>query len=103
MTLFKDGKRTISNSYPRSTHTFGADQDLNGRHPVDYTSLTAGLAVKGYLSDGSTVGKTMRCPKCSRMGVTSKERRGRQLVVHRGFVHGEVLDAIDYCAVDSTR
>jgi len=108
MTVFKNEKgknkkRTTRNSYPRSTHTLGAHQDPNTRQPVDYTSLTAGLAVKGYLADGGTVGKTMRCPTCKRMGVIAKEHRGRQLVVHRGFVDGELLDAIDYCAMDVTR
>jgi len=99
MTVFKNERSPLDNSNSRSNHSFGDGQDPGARQPVDYTSLTAGLAVKGYLSDGGTVGKTVRCPLCNRMGVLSKERRGRQLVVHRGLVHGELLDAIDYCAV----
>lgn len=91
------------NSKSASTHTFGSGQNPEGRSPIDYTAFSEGVPVEGRLSNGIEVDSTVRCPKCGRIGVITEEHRGWQRIVHRGFVHREILEGLDYCEVSARR
>jgi hypothetical protein len=64
---------------------------------VDYTTVPAGLCIKGKMWTGQVTTFTERCPKCGRIGVASTTQNDKRVMVHRGRVAGDMLEGIDYC------
>jgi hypothetical protein len=70
---------------------------INAQTIMDYTTVPAGLLIRGQLWTGQATASTALCQKCGRIGVASTLRDGAQIVVHRGRVNGGMLEGIDYC------
>ena len=75
-----------------------SDANVDARKIVDYTSVQAGWAIEGHLWTGQSTASTLICPKCGRVGVTSRGNVGK-IVVHSGRVDGNTLVGIDYCTI----
>lgn len=74
-------------------HTHANTQEL-----MDYTAVPAGVVIEGHLWTGQSTASTVTCPKCGRIGVTSRENSSR-VVVHSGRIDGKTLVGIDYCTL----
>jgi len=66
-------------------------------HLIDYTTVPAGLIIKGHLTTGQAVFSTVTCPKCRRVGLATLQENGGQIIVHSGRAVGDVLLGVDYC------
>ena len=71
--------------------------DLGSTQRIDYTTVPAGLCIKGKMWTGDATTFTERCPKCGRIGVVSTTQNDKRIMVHRGRVTGDMLGGIDYC------
>src|SRR5689334_23742157 len=74
-------------------------RQTNGRL-IDYTTVPAGLLIKGHLTTGQAVFSTVTCPKCRRVGLGTSQANGGQIIVHSGRAVGDVLLGVDYCKVE---
>jgi hypothetical protein len=81
-----------------SSHILGSQRN-DSSSAIDYTAAKEGVAVQGHLANGVAIESTARCPKCKRVGVISEEHHGTRIIVHRGFVNGELLEGNDSCEV----
>jgi hypothetical protein len=70
----------------------------NTQELMDYTAVPAGEIVVGHLWTGQSTASTVTCPKCGRIGVTSRGNSGR-VIVHSGRIDGKTLVGIDYCTL----
>lgn len=70
----------------------------NTQELIDYTAVPAGEIVEGNLWTGQSTASTAICPKCGRIGVTSRGKRSR-VIVHSGFIDGKTLVGVDYCTL----
>ncbi len=73
-------------------------QDVGTQRIMDYTTVPVGLIIEGHLWTGQSTVSTVTCPKCGRIGVTSRGNGG-QTVVHSGRIDGNTLVGIDYCTL----
>ncbi len=73
-------------------------QQLGVQRIMDYTTVPAGLLIEGHLWTGQATVSTATCPKCGRIGVTSRGNAG-PIVVHSGRIDGNTLVGIDYCTL----
>jgi hypothetical protein len=69
-------------------------------HLIDYTTVPAGLLIKGHLTTGQAVLATVTCPKCRRVGLGTSQENGEQIIVHSGRAVGDVLLGVDYCKLE---
>jgi hypothetical protein len=69
-------------------------------HLIDYTTVPAGLLIKGHLTTGQAVFSTVTCPKCRRVGLGTSQENGGQIIVHSGRAVGDVLLGVDYCKLE---
>jgi hypothetical protein len=74
-----------------------SNPDLATAQSIDYTTVPAGLCIKGKMWTGQATTFTERCPKCGRNGVVSATQNDKRIMVHRGRVTGDMLEGIDYC------
>ena len=74
-----------------------SNPDLATAQSIDYTTVPAGLCIKGKMWTGQATTFTERCPKCGRIGVVSATQNDKRIMVHRGRVTGDMLEGIDYC------
>ena len=65
---------------------------------MDYTAVPTGVIVEGYLWTGQSTASTAICPKCGRIGLTSRGKI-RKVIVHSGRIEGNMLVGIDYCTL----
>ena len=64
---------------------------------MNYTTVPAGLCIRGEMWTGQATTFTDLCPKCGRIGVASVVQNDKRIMVHRGRVTGNTLEGIDYC------
>jgi hypothetical protein len=64
---------------------------------IDYSTVPAGLCIRGEMWTGQATTFTELCPKCSRVGLVSASLNDKRIMVHRGRVIGDTLEGIDYC------
>ena len=81
-----------SNEMPKS------QTDINTQELMDYTTVPADIIIEGHLWTGQSTASTVTCPKCGRIGVTSRGNNSR-VVVHSGRIDGKTLVGIDYCTI----
>ena len=76
---------------------------INTQELMDYTTVPADEIVEGHLWTGQSTASTVTCPKCGRIGVTSRGNN-HKVIVHSGRIDGNTLVGIDYCTIgfDST-
>ena len=77
----------------------GFPPQTNNQKLMDYTAVPAGLIIEGHLWTGQSTASTVTCPKCGRIGVTSRGNN-RKVIVHSGRIDGETLVGIDYCTLE---
>ena len=65
--------------------------------PIDYTTVPAGLVIRGHLWTGQSTVSTVVCPKCGRVGVASSLANSKQIIVHSGSEVDGALLGVDYC------
>lgn len=70
---------------------------------MDYTGLPEGVRVEGRLANGVPTDATARCLKCGRVGLMSLEHGGGRTIVHRGFTHGDILEAVEFCKTNGEK
>jgi hypothetical protein len=75
-------------------------RQLDGNDFVDYTTVPAGLLIKGHLATGQAVLSTVTCPRCGRVGVATSQENGEQIIVHSGRAEGDMLVGVDYCKLE---
>jgi hypothetical protein len=63
---------------------------------MDYTTVPADVIVEGDLWTGQSTASTAICPKCGRVGLSSRGK-SRKVIVHSGRIEGDTLVGIDYC------
>ena len=86
------------NSVPSISHLEGVLNCVaDDKTVIDYTGLSAGLRIEGFLWTGQPTTFTARCPKCGRIGIASVPHNGEGLMVHRGCANADRLEGIDYC------
>jgi hypothetical protein len=66
---------------------------------MDYTVVPADVIVEGQLWTGQSTASTVTCPKCGRIGLTSRGN-SRKIIVHSGRIEDETLVGIDYCTLE---
>jgi hypothetical protein len=89
---------TLNNSVPYISHPEGVLNSVAGDTTVvDYTNVSAGLRIEGFLWTGQPTTFTARCPKCGHIGIASVPHNGEGLIVHRGCANANRLEGIDYC------
>jgi hypothetical protein len=71
---------------------------INTQNLMDYTTVPAGVIIEGHLWTGQSTASTVTCPKCGRIGVTSRGN-SRKVIVHSGHIEGKTLVGIDYCTL----
>ena len=64
--------------------------------PIDYTTVPAGLVIRGHLWTGQSTVSTVVCPKCGRVGVASSLANSKQIIVHSGSEVDGALLGVDY-------
>jgi len=67
---------------------------------IDYTTVPAGLLIKGHLTTGQALLSTVTCPKCRRVGLGTSPENGEQIIVHSGLAVGDELLGVDYCELE---
>ena len=70
----------------------------NTQELMDYTAVPAGVIIEGHLWTGQSTAATVTCPKCGRIGVTSRGTN-HKVIVHSGRIDGKTLVGIDYCTI----
>ena len=70
----------------------------NTQELMDYTAVPTDVIVEGHLWTGQSTSSTAICPKCGRIGLTSRGNSSR-IIVHSGRIEGKTLVGIDYCAL----
>ena len=65
---------------------------------MDYTAVPTDVIVEGHLWTGQSAASTAICPKCGRIGLTSRGN-SRRIIVHSGRIEGKTLVGVDYCAL----
>ena len=65
---------------------------------MDYTAVPTDVIVEGHLWTGQSTASTAICPKCGRVGLTSRGN-SRRIIVHSGPIEGKTLVGVDYCAL----
>lgn len=77
-----------------------AAQQQQQQQLVEYTDLAIGMRIEGELLTGQLTDRTALCPKCGRVGLLSRNGRGKQakqVVIHSGRVIDGLLEGIDFC------
>jgi len=71
---------------------------VNTQELMDYTTVPAGVIIEGHLWTGQSTAATAICPKCGRIGLTSRGK-SRKVIVHSGRIEDNTLVGIDYCTL----
>jgi hypothetical protein len=77
-------------------HEFHAH--TNSQELMDYTTVPTDVIVEGHLWTGQSTASTAICPRCGRVGLTSRGD-SRRIIIHSGRIEGKTLVGVDYCAL----